>query len=83
MQRIRPQLLDLRRQLGDREGKLAAHRRRQIDHLDAAALQSDLLQQLLRVFDSPSSVEITFQVMTFTLKSTRDQHAIRAVLERA
>ena len=66
---VRTQLLDLRRQLGDRERELAAHRRRQIDHLDAAALQSDLLQQILRVFNSPAGVEITFQVMTFAFQS--------------
>ncbi len=42
--RIRSQLLDFGRQFGDREGELAAHRRGEIDHLDAAALQSDLFQ---------------------------------------
>ena len=83
IQRIRSQLFDLCRQLRDREGKLAAHRRRQIDHLDAAALQSDLLQQVLRVFNSPAGVEITFQVMTFAFQSTRHQHAVGAVLESA
>jgi hypothetical protein len=80
---VRPELLDLRGQLGDRERELAAHRRRQVDHLDAAALQSDLLQQFLRVFNSPAGVEITFQVMTFAFQSTRHQHAVGAVLERA
>ena len=81
--RIRSQLLDLCRQLRNRKGKLAAHRRRQIDHLDAAALQSDLLQQLLRVFNSPAGVEITFQVMAFAFQSTRHQHTVGAVLESA
>ena len=81
--RIRSQLLDLCRQLRNRKGKLAAHRRRQIDHLDAAALQSDLLQQILGVFNSPASVEITFQVMTFAFQSTRHQHAIGAALNLA
>ncbi len=80
---IRAHLFDLRRQLRDRKCELAAHRRRQIDHLDAAALQSNLLQQVLCVFDSPSSVEITFQVMTFAFQSTCDQHAVRTVLEGA
>ena len=80
---IRSHLLDLGRQLRDRESELAAHRRRQIDHLDAAALQSDLFHQLLRVFHSPSGVEITFQVMTFAFQSTRYQHAVGAVLESA
>ena len=83
IQWVRSQLLDLGRQLRDREGELTAHRRRQIDHLDAAALQSDLLQQLLRVFDSPAGVEITFQVMTFAFQSTRHQHTVGAVLEGA
>ncbi len=81
IQWIRSQLLDLRRQLRDRESELAAHRRRQIDHLDAAAWQADLLQQFLRVFNSPSSVEITFQVMTFAFQSAGHQHPIGAVLE--
>ena len=82
-QGIRPQLLDLGRQLGDRERELAAHRRRQIDHLHTAALQSDLLQQILRIFNSPAGIEITFQVMTFAFQSTRHQHAIGAIFERA
>ena len=56
---IRAQSLDLGRQLGGGERKLAAHGRRQIDHLHTLAFQTDLLQQLLRVFDSPSGVEIT------------------------
>ena len=83
VQWVRSELLDLLRQFGDRECKLAAHRRGQIDHLHAAALQSDLLQQLLRVFNSPAGVEITFQVMTFAFQSTRYQHAVGAVLEGA
>ncbi len=83
IQWIHSQLLDLSRQLRDRECELTAHRRRQIDHLDAAALQSDLFQQFLRIFHSPAGVEITFQVMTFAFQSTRHQHAVGAVLESA
>jgi len=67
--------------LGRSFGEALAHRRRQVNHLDALALQADLLQQFLRVFDSPPGVEITFQVMTIALQSPGCQHPIRAVLE--
>jgi hypothetical protein len=42
-----------------------------------------LLQQFLRVFNSPSGVEITFQVMTFAFQSTCHQYAVGAILEGA
>ncbi len=80
---VRPQLPDFRRDFSRGERKLAAHGRRQIDHLHAAAVQSDLIQQLLRVFNSPTGIEITFQVMTFAFQSACHQHAVGAVLKRA
>jgi hypothetical protein len=37
-------LLDLGCQFGGGEGELTAHRRGQVDHLDATAFEADLLQ---------------------------------------
>jgi len=77
------QPFDLGGQFGGGERKLPAHRRRQVDHLDAPSFQADLLQQLTDVFDALARSEITFQVMTIAFQSARHQHTIRAILERA
>ena len=78
-----PQALDFGRQLGGGEGKLAAHGRGQVDHLDTLFLQANLLEEFADVFDSPPGVEITFQVMTVAFQSAGHHHAVGAVLERA
>ena len=78
-----PQALDFGRQLGGGEGKLAAHGRGQVDHLDALPFQPDALEQLANVFDSSFGFEITFQVMTVAFQSAGYHHAVGAVLERA
>jgi hypothetical protein len=82
-ERIGAQALNLRGQFGGRPRELPAHSRRQIDHLNTATFQTDLFQQLLRVFNSPAGVEITFQVMAVAFQSTRHQHAVGAILKSA
>jgi hypothetical protein len=82
-QRIRPHVFDLFRQFRRRPCKLAAHGRRQIDHLHALTLQTDLLQQLPGVFHAAAGVEITFQVMAVAFQSTRHHHAVGAILKSA
>ena len=74
-------LPDLFCHLGRRDGELAAHGRREVEHLDALPFQTDLFQQLGNVFHSPFGIEITFQVMTIAFQSTCNHHAVRAVLE--
>ncbi len=54
--RIHSQLLDLCGEFRYGERELATHSGGQVDHLDAAARQADLLQQLLRMFDSAAGV---------------------------
>ena len=49
---IGPDTLDLGRHLGGSPGELASHSRRQVDHLNASAIETDLIQQLLDVFHS-------------------------------
>jgi hypothetical protein len=78
-----PQALDFGSQLGGGKGELTAHRRGQVDHLDASLFQSNLLEQLANVFDSSAGFEITFQVMTIAFQSAGHHHAIGAVLKRA
>jgi hypothetical protein len=60
---------------------LPSHRSRHIDHLDASAVETNFIQEFLNVFNSLTSAQITFQVMTVTLQSTGDDHAVGAVLE--
>ena len=79
---VRPQALDLGSQLGGGKGKLAAHGRGQVDHLDALPFQPDALEQLANVFDSSFSFEITFQVMTIAFQSAGHHYAVGAILER-
>ena len=78
-----PYALDLFCHFGRRPGELAAHGRRDVDHLDAPAVQADSIQQLPHVFDSPSGVEITFQVMTVALQSASYHHSVGTILEGA
>lgn len=75
--------LDLGHHLGSSPGELPAHSGREVDHLDASAVETDLVQQPLYVFDPLSSVQITFQVMAFTRQSAGYEHPVGAVLERA
>jgi hypothetical protein len=74
-------LFDLGRHLGGGKGKLTAHRRRDVDHLNTLPLQADLSQQLADVFDSSTGVDITILVMTITLQSTGHHHAVGAILK--
>lgn len=74
-------MLDLSRQLGCGPGKLPSHGGGDVDHLESSALKADFLQQLARVFDSPSGVQITFQVMTIALQSTGHHYAVSAALK--
>lgn len=53
---IRPYALDLSRHLGGGPGKLTGHSRRQIDHLNASAVEANLIQHLLHVLHSLASV---------------------------
>ena len=78
---IRPDALDLGRQLGGRKGKLPAHGRGQVDHLDTLLFQADALEQLADVFDSPARVEITFQVMAIAFQSAGHHHAVGAIFK--
>jgi hypothetical protein len=41
---VRPDALDFGRHLGGDPGKLPAHSGRQIDHLNASAIEADLIQ---------------------------------------
>jgi hypothetical protein len=61
---------------------LAAHRRGDVEHLDALLLEADLLEQLANILDPAASVEITRLVMTIALQSAGHHHSIGAVLER-
>lgn len=74
---------DLAGKFGAVLGKLSTHGRGEIEHLDALAVQSNLIEQLAGVFDSSSGVEITFQVMTITLQSAGHHDAVGAILKRA
>ena len=80
---VRSDALDFSRQLGGGKGKLPAHRRGQVDHLDALLLQANILEQLANVFDSPARFEITFQVMTIAFQSAGHHHAVGAILKSA
>ena len=80
-ERTRPQFRKLGRELGAVLDKLRPFGRGQIEHLHACAAQSDLLQQVLSLLDSPLCVDITFQVMAVTLESAGHHHAVGAVFK--
>jgi hypothetical protein len=67
--------------LGGILGKLRSHGRRQIEHLDALRLQTDLTQQFFNSLHSSFGVEITFQVMTVTGQSPGRHHPVDSPLE--
>jgi hypothetical protein len=74
---------DLFREFGCRPGKLAAHGGGYVDHLDAPAFQADFFQQLPRKFYALSGFDITIQVMTIALQSTRHHHTVCTILKSA
>jgi hypothetical protein len=80
-QRAGPEASDLRRQLGGGKGELPCHGRGQVDHLEALPLQADPFQQLSGLLHSAAGVDITFQVMTVTLQSTRDESGVDSFFE--
>jgi hypothetical protein len=75
------QLFNFGRHLGGGKGELTTHRRRDVDHLNAPPLETDLFQELAHVFDSSTGVDITILVMTVALQSTGHHHAVGAVLK--
>jgi hypothetical protein len=61
--------------------KLRPHRRGQVEHPDALALNPNHLQQLLDPLDSSLGVDITVPVMAITFQSARNHHAVGAILK--
>jgi hypothetical protein len=74
-------LFDLGRHLGSGKGELTTHRRRDVDHLYAPPLQTNLFQEPANVFDSSAGVDITILVMTIALQSASHHDAVSAVLK--
>ena len=78
---IGPYALDLGRHLSSGPGKLPTHSSRQIDHLNASAIEADLIQQLMHALHSLAGDQITYQVMTITFQSNGDQYTVSAILK--
>jgi len=80
-QRAGAQLLDLFCKIGSQLGKLAAHGRRYVKHLNALDFQADLFQQFPGVFHSSFGVVITFQVMAVSWQSASYHYTIHSIFQ--